>query len=476
MLHRETKTREARHASQTFECSSHQFRKLSFGVSWSQFGRELLLTPTSNWEGLPDFTHGGQILCHLLTARCIRMNSLRNVQISFQDCPPVNSGDTRGQPQHPDEHFSDRTTLPATRSKLNTDDGESLQIGPVGIGQVVSKNSSGSWYHSDADVLPHDQLLHPDYAPNIVHIVWCGRRWFEFHHYINILSLIKELHPDEIDFFYDEYPVLDEWVYNNWIEELKTEYPFFRTIKIDPSISGPGCQQHGRPNNAFILHLLTYYGGIYLNENTLVAKFPLKFRSYDLIEAMDPVTGYGFVMAKRNLPVDTDLAGIKKNGTYATLQVQCHSQLDYDHLGERLSCITSDQRYFPKDIWDLDTPWGRLNRRIFYGSPKIPVPKQSFDELIPNIGHIVWIGGGEMDFLFYLCVLSLLYVQEVDVLYIHGNAPPSGPLWIRLKDHPKIKLIHRYTSMQVYGNDINILSHVTDVWRVDFMIKYGGEY
>ena len=28
----------------------------------------------------------------------------------------------------------------------------------------------------------------------------------------------------------------------------------------------------------------------------------------------------------------------------------------------------------------------------------------------------------------------------------------------------------------MYGQAVNILSHMTDVWRVDFMIKYGGIY
>ena len=29
---------------------------------------------------------------------------------------------------------------------------------------------------------------------------------------------------------------------------------------------------------------------------------------------------------------------------------------------------------------------------------------------------------------------------------------------------------------QVYGNAVNNISHMSDVWRVDFMIKYGGIY
>ena len=28
----------------------------------------------------------------------------------------------------------------------------------------------------------------------------------------------------------------------------------------------------------------------------------------------------------------------------------------------------------------------------------------------------------------------------------------------------------------MFGTRVNVVSHVTDVWRVDFMIKYGGIY
>lgn len=32
------------------------------------------------------------------------------------------------------------------------------------------------------------------------------------------------------------------------------------------------------------------------------------------------------------------------------------------------------------------------------------------------------------------------------------------------------------SKLQVYGTPVNVVSHVTDVWRVDFMVKYGGIY
>ena len=40
----------------------------------------------------------------------------------------------------------------------------------------------------------------------------------------------------------------------------------------------------------------------------------------------------------------------------------------------------------PMHIWELDTPFGRITRRLYYGTEEILKPKPSFDELVPNIG------------------------------------------------------------------------------------------
>ena len=40
----------------------------------------------------------------------------------------------------------------------------------------------------------------------------------------------------------------------------------------------------------------------------------------------------------------------------------------------------------------------------------------------------------------------------------------------------QIKLIFRETPRMVYRNNVNVISHVSDIWRVDFMLKYGGVY
>ena len=58
-------------------------------------------------------------------------------------------------------------------------------------------------------------------------------------------------------------------------------------------------------------------------------------------------------------------------------------------------------------------------RRIFYGSTDIIQPRHSMDK--PNIAYINWLQiegrpDAPMDFLFYFCVLSLIYVAEVNMI------------------------------------------------------------
>ena len=39
-----------------------------------------------------------------------------------------------------------------------------------------------------------------------------------------------------------------------------------------------------------------------------------------------------------------------------------------------------------------------------------------------------------MDALFFLCVLSMLHVAKLDVVYVHGDMPPTGEYWDLLID------------------------------------------
>lgn len=326
-----------------------------------------------------------------------------------------------------------------------------------------------------ANELAHpNDLLQPLYATNMVFYVWCGRRWFEFQHYLSLMSVIRLLRPDNLIFFYDTYPVIDSWTYNTWFDELRNDYPFLRLVLLEESQKG--CDAFAKPNTDFILRTLSGEGGMYVNEHVILSEFPVWYKNLTMVYATEQDDKLALLMTQPGFPGKRMLQDVLVDTKYATKSFQCVPVEQYVKGLRKPPCVVTNDPFFPKDIWDLDNSFGSLARRTFYGIPEIRRPEQNYDELIPNIAHIVWIGGGEMDFLFYLCVLSLIYVAEVDRVYIHGDAPPTGHYWESIKSLDKLTVIYRETPKTIYQTPVNVLSHVTDVWRVDFMIKYGGIY
>ena len=344
--------------------------------------------------------------------------------------------------------------------------------------EKILKPSSGN-KEFVIETYDHKTLLDVKYVSNTVHYVWCGKRWFEFHHYLSMKSVLREIQPDLIIFHHDYLPILDEWLYNTWFDDLRDEFPFLFLRAAYPQEKL--CLDHKRPNPEFINAQLTERGGIYVNEHTMMLRFPIEFKEYDYIKGRDSETGFGFLLARRGFPGNRSLSNLLQNSNIKTRYMRCISYTSITTLKTNKyvktpMCMNIDKTIYPKDIWMRDDEFGRVTRRVFYGSPEIPKAQPKYDTLIPNIAHMVWLGGGRMDFLFYLSVLSLLHVVEVEALYIHGDAPPSGPYWERVKDHPRLHHIFREAPHTVYGTRVKVLSHVTDIWRVDFMIKYGGIY
>lgn len=323
------------------------------------------------------------------------------------------------------------------------------------------------------DLLPVNKLLNRDFIPNTVFYVWCGERWFEFPHYLSVKSVIKILRPDTLIFFYEIYPIQDYWLYNTWIKELTEEYPFFRAHKLEAE--DQSCLSNGDPNPDFITRIIARNGGTYVQNLTLMTNLPEDYQSYDMIDGLD-LRGQGFMMAKR-------FAYIRHGNKFQVSpnikkkRLECVHVRNYSMQNKkRVGSVYQTDILFPKDIWYLDNTFGRLARTVFYGSDKMKTPVSSTKTLVPNIAHVVWLGGGYMDFLFYLCLLSLLNVAKVEALYLHGDGPPKGEYWEMIKNHDRLHLIYRQHPGTIYGTKVNIWSHVTDIWRVDFMIKYGGIY
>ena len=332
--------------------------------------------------------------------------------------------------------------------------GEDLRREPTGAAEkerVPADTKTTTAPYFVYDTVRHEQLLNSSFAPNVVYYVWCGRRWFEFQHYLSVMSVIRLLRPDNIIFTYDIEPVVDSWTYNTWYSEIAESYPFFRRhLLLDNEL---GCLGHSTPNMTFVrTYLLTATGGMYMNEHTILARYPLELRLKDVVVGFGPQSDPTnddeapvLLATKPGLPGYQSVRRVIADTSLSTERMTCSTPTEYVRANRKPPCVVVDRSssLFPRDIWDLDDSFGRLARTIFYGSPVIRRPEPSYDQLIPNIAHIVWLGGGQMDFLFYLCVASLIYVARVDAVYVHGDGPPTGSYWALIKDDPKLHLIYR---------------------------------
>jgi hypothetical protein len=336
----------------------------------------------------------------------------------------------------------------------------------------------------------------PYRVPNNALYVWCtgdpgpGRQ-FQFHNYLSLLSVIHFMQPDNIEFHYNVEPSVDKYKYNTWLTEVERSFPFFHKQQTKSACDGVDSS---RPNVTFIRQELARTGGVYVSEEVVLTRSFHRYRTVSDSASINDrgdvnrpllLTMAGEYMTKLNKLAANSTSGADVDygkATNADNSFRCVTKEEFDsitsyNVAQLLPlCVLLDQRIHPKDIWELDSELGRTLRTVAYGSSELARPEPDSKELVPNIGHVVWIGGGEMKFDFFLCVLSLLNVALVDVVYIHGQEP-SGFYWDLIRTDPRIRIVYR-TLGQVYGNTKPAArrEHISDICRVDALLRYGGIY
>jgi hypothetical protein len=300
--------------------------------------------------------------------------------------------------------------------------------------------------------------------------VWCHNdgRPFEFRHYLGMLSAMRHLNVDNVYFYYDREPPIDIMHYNTWLTEISDQYPFLHKVKM--SESSDGCVDDGLvavPNKTFIANVINENGGgIYVREDVILLESAIEFRTVDYVELVDK-QNHTVLLSLKTSSNNEPFANSKKRSlevklrtvdTISTIQRsrEMNGILTYseesslswssnnNNKNEHLPYLMIASHWiYPKDIWELDNDTGSLLRTLAYGKPDIARSMPSYDELVPNIAHVVWIGGETMDFQFFLTVLSLLNVALVDTVYIHGDIPPYGFYWDLIKHDQRIQ-VYRY--------------------------------
>ena len=317
---------------------------------------------------------------------------------------------------------------------------------------------------SDVASLNYDlaeTVLVPDLIVPNVHFLWCRKRLFEFKHYLSVISAIRAIKPDSVFLHYEYLPDTDRRYYHQWLDELKKDVPFFILKRMDRELKQFCSTRFRDIQTDVIVRLLDRDGGIYVGENTWLLEFPVSKRQGDVEIALQRDSTEGYVILRNGM--------LNRYGnSYRSLISSAGKVVKWSSCGLVKNIYDPDPRgvveclvlegepyesFFPMDIWELEDPFGRLARKLFYGTEVIRRPVPSYDSLVPNIGHMIWLGGGPMDYVFYLSLLSLLFVANVETVYVHGDVEPAGNYWKEIKNLEqtkyRVKFITRNQPFQV---------------------------
>jgi len=226
-------------------------------------------------------------------------------------------------------------------------------------------------------------------------------------------------------------------------------------------------------------------GGIYIDSDVILTSSVEELEAFEVVLALRNSSSdkIDFMLAKPGYPCST--AAVRRFSTDKGLSelntklIQC-PLTNVEHAIDIFAsfCGVMDKAIFPKSIWQLNNSFGRLARTLFYGHPEILLHVSKPDSNpVPKIGHMIWLGGNKMTFIFYLGVLSLKYVAGMKTVYIHGDLPPSGFYWNLLTTRERqVVYVHRVRPSSIYGQSLTSFLHISDIWRADILFKVGGVY
>ena len=223
--------------------------------------------------------------------------------------------------------------------------------------------------------------------PNIVHVYWCQTKsdvdssspssssFFTYVNYLSIRTVLAVLNPQLVYFCYKRsqqgFKNLDQLKYNTWFEDL--EQSMFNLLPVKFGGRSDFCKR----NRSVIEGNDT---GIYLDANVIVTPHVISL-----------------VMA---------------NSQTHNFSIHCSELNIFPSQESMPPCIymSEQQQVYPVDFYHSDSALARFIRRALLGASAKPIPVASPGSLVPLICHYVWLGGGRVEYLLYLSILSCINV------------------------------------------------------------------
>ncbi|ESO89438.1 hypothetical protein LOTGIDRAFT_165035 [Lottia gigantea] len=359
---------------------------------------------------------------------------------------------------------------PDNRVLLNVAPNEGVDRAPKAI------NMPPNPLEEDVD----DLDLRPDLAPATLHYIWCGKRAFEYKHYLAIKSANRAAKPDKIFFYYENLPEVDDEGYYLWFNQTLQEIDHLLPRQLNAS-----CPRRGAERYLLVLEILEQHGGIYVPEDALWVDFPVHLRINPLVTgvtARNPTEFLdGIIVAKRagfKKPTNTEellvvlsLGKHEHGGIKPCVPIETYAN---DATGDFI-CVTVTSSLFPRDIWEDNSKFGMLARVVAYGVTNIAV-KHNLRNPIPRIAHYICLETCEIKFITYLSMLSSVYVAGLHKVYLHGVREPSGKWWQNIKDDSRFMFVYREYP-ETFHDKSGMTKHLANgIMKLAILLKYGGVY
>ncbi|XP_076468099.1 uncharacterized protein LOC143298942 isoform X2 [Babylonia areolata] len=362
-------------------------------------------------------------------------------------------------------------------------DAPAVLAGPVGNGNPNSNNKINNNKKMVPDEEDDDKSdLRSDLAPAILHFLWCGKRHFEFRHYMAMKRANTLIRPDKVLFHYEVLPVMDKEGYYLWFN--KTLADIDNVLPRPVNTSSYGCALEGAERFLLVMDILERFGGIYVPEDALLVDFPVHLRSSQLVAGVRAVSPQvfrdGLIAGKKSAfksPTTGDelLIILSLNREEAGSIQPCGSVEHYntEEDGDCI-CVKVESNIFPKDVWELRTAFGTLARLSAYGSQDL-MPLHDLTSPIPRIAHYICVDC-EVRFIAFLSMRSAVNVAGLSRVYLHGVKEPHGKWWDKLKEDSRFVYVHREYPETLYDRVDLTRDLAVGIMRIAILLKYGGVY
>ena len=332
--------------------------------------------------------------------------------------------------------------------------------------------------------MPEELVSRSDDLIIELHYIWCNAGPFQFRHFLAISSAFRRFRPQVVHFHTAHLPQSAPHILE-WYEDIKRTIPFLELHEV----SEASCVTNQMPNFDYLNQILKESNRrhVIVQEDVVVnSHFRQRLHSKDddVFVVSKATAEYLWTQYKKNN--SKFILSQCLSVTFLSLAENCvqnvspFSICDKDLINEDI-CIHFTSNIFVRDIPKSSVSLALFIRYNYYGSSQIILPKLYDHDVIPKVGHYVYLGNEQvtekqLDFEFYMSILSLLGIVKLDCVYIHGTVKFTGKFW---DDLMKRNLCVRWHYWPFPGHvwqrqQTGRIEHIADMIRTQIFLQYGG--